>query len=111
MSKKDIEPLSFEVPLDCAQASRALGVCVRTLFDIRKKYRTKIEVCEMRGRKPVFYEKHINNIREVMKCENKMKDSRAGIHSGRTGRGATISVSRETDIAGRRASAIRKRLK
>ena len=111
MTKKDYESASFEVPLNCAQASLTLGVCVRTLFDIRKRYGNETEVCEMRGRKPVFYEKHINNIRKVMECENKMKDSRAGIHSGRTGRGATISVSRETDIVGRRASAIRKRLK
>ncbi len=46
-------------PLNRVGAARALGVWIRYFDMIRKRYQRRVEVCEWRGARPVFYEKHI----------------------------------------------------
>lgn len=111
--ERDSTQLTLERPLDRYAAAAILGVSVRYLFTLRRQYEERFEVCEWRGRKPVFYSTHIGNFREAMKWEatNRKKKYRRGIHSGKTALGATTSTSRGKDTGGRRASAIHRRLK
>ncbi|WP_165899321.1 hypothetical protein [Rhodovulum steppense] len=75
-SGADLPITSFVAPQECplsrVEAAKALGISVRYLFTLRKRLATEIEVCEWRGRRPVFYRTHIEAVRNALKCGNVM---------------------------------------
>jgi protoporphyrinogen oxidase len=114
MELENDQKCSIERPLSLIEAAEHMGISVRYLFNIRKKYLPDFEVCEWRGRKPVFYRNHIEKLREILKWENKDNSKlrgRVGIRSGTAGHIVTISMSKGAGSGGRRASAIQARLR
>jgi hypothetical protein len=105
-----------ERPLSLKEAVAHLGVSQRYFLIIRKKYARSFEICEWRGRKPVFYRKHISNLRNAMKCETsdnpvRSKEKPAGTRSGMAGRTAMTLPSRGKGTVSRQTSVIKRRLK
>ena len=101
-------------PLNRQQAARALGLSIESLFKIRKQYGASHDIDARHRGNVVFYRNHIDSIKEILKWENE-RDLRlhhlAGIRSGKSGRGATISALKGKGFGGRRASAVQTRLK
>ena len=128
----DMKTTSVEIdlnerPMNRIDAAAHLGISVRYLFNLRKRLEPHFAVCEWRGGKLVFYKHHIINLRENLRWQSEeirrkskkkrkkmsknLSQSRAGIRSGKTAPGASISTSKGKGSGGRRASAVRNRLK
>jgi hypothetical protein len=103
----------FTPPIGREAAASALGVSVRSLLDIRKRYERHHSIQAKRGRRVVFYKEHIEKMKELLKCEERSIAHRSpvGIPSGKMTLGSMTSASKVNASAGRRGSAIRKRLK
>ena len=102
-------------PLGRQQAAEVLGVSIGTLFKIRKQYGENYEIEACHRGNIVFYQNHIENIKELLKWENRKMTEKAtypaGTRFGKITPFAMTSTSRAKGSGGRRASAIQARLK
>lgn len=101
-----------EVPLNIQEAAAALGVSVRSLFALRRRYAKTHEIEARRSRRVVFYREHIETMKDLLKWENMTvaRPRLAGSRSGKATPGAMTSMSKGLGTGALRGSAIRKRL-